>query len=563
LLLIAGLIYLIGITAEQWEGAYRPAVEIDLSGRSLVLYSLFSMGRALIAYLLSLSFTIFFGYAAAKNRFAERLIIPLLDIGQSIPVLGFLPGLVLGLVSIFPKTNIGLELACIIMIFTGQVWNMAFSFISSMKSVPTQLHEMAEITGLSTLRTFFRVELPCTATGLAWNSLMSVAGGWFFLTVCEAFTLGEKNFRLPGLGSYMSVAIDQGDHRAMLFGIVSMITVIFISDFVIWRPVIAWTSKFRLSESHDDFQTIPFMTLLFRDSWLAQQFTNYSGLLVHNWTRFYRRIFGSRLKSNADSDAASSLISKNWMVRFLKREQSVSVLVYAAALFISWKLFHFVETLDFQDWREILIGAGLTGIRVLSAVILGTLWALPAGILIGLSPRLTRLLQPLIQVGASFPAPMIYPLALGIFAWLKLPIAMSSALLMLLGVQWYILFNVLAGAVTISGDLTDSFKLIGVRQKTLWLKLYLPSVFPYLVTGWVTAAGGAWNASIVSEYISYGGQPLIARGLGSMISESTSQGNYPRLVACLMVMVATVLLINRSLWRRVYAFAETRFRFER
>ena len=560
LLLVALAIYLIGMTAKQWEGVYRPAVEIDLSGSSLLLFSLFSMGRAMIAYILSLLFTLIFGYLAAKNRIAEKIIVPLLDIGQSIPVLGFLPGLVLGLVSIFPKTNIGLELACILMIFTGQVWNMAFSFISSMKSVPTQLYEMSDNVGLSKLRQFFRVELPCSATGLAWNSLMSVAGGWFFLTVCEAFTLGEKNFRLPGLGSYMSVAIDQDNHRAMAFGALAMVAVIVFSDFVIWRPVIAWTSKFRLSESHEDFQTIPFMTLLFRESLIAQKVTaEFEGILFQ-WSRFYRKIFRSKTFGQAAIPTSKKLKSKG-QGKFL--ESLVSVLLYLSLAVVAWRLINFVSQLRWVEWREILVCASFTGTRVFIAVVLGTLWALPAGILIGLSPRLTRWFQPIIQIGASFPAPMIYPLALGLFAILHLHINVSSALLMLLGVQWYVLFNVLAGAVTISVDLMDSFRLTGVSRKTLWTKLYLPSVFPYLVTGWVTAAGGAWNASIVSEYVSFGGTPLIARGLGAMISESTSQGNYPKLVGCLLVMVATVILINRLFWSRVYHFAETRFRFER
>jgi len=560
ILLVALAIYLIGITAHQWEGVYHPAAEIDLSSSHLFIYSLYSMGRALIAYMLSLLFTLTFGYMAAKSRIAEKIIVPLLDIGQSIPVLGFLPGLVLGLVAIFPHNNIGLELACILMIFTGQVWNMTFSFISSVKSVPTQLHEMGDNVGLSKIRKFFRIELPCAGTGLAWNSLMSIAGGWFFLTVCEAFTLGEKNFRLPGLGSYMSVAIDQGDTRAMIWGVTAMVGVIVFSDFVIWRPVIAWTSKFRLSESHEDFQNIPFMTLLFRESNLARWVTTLFNHFLDEYVRVYRKISHSEVVTVVKNP-------KRKIIRFTMEKETVekivSVLVYLGLLFVGFKLILFVQNLKWVAWRDILVGTGCTALRVFIAVLLSTIWALPAGIMIGLSPKWTRWLQPIIQIGASFPAPMIYPLALGIFSFFHLSINVSAALLMLLGVQWYILFNVLAGAVTISQDLRDSFQLIGVSRKALWTKLYLPSVFPYLITGWVTAAGGAWNASIVSEYIAYGKTQLIARGLGAMISESTSQGDYPRLVACLLMMVATVVLVNRGFWARIYHIAETRFRFER
>lgn len=550
LLLIGIGIYCIGIAAREWQGAYQPSAEIDLSGNALIVYAFFSMGRAFLAYVLSLGFTLSFGYLAAKNRIAGMFLIPLLDIGQSIPVLGFLPGLVLGLVSLFPKTNIGLELSCILMIFTGQVWNMAFSFISSMKSVPKPLYEMADNVGLSKLRQFFRVELPCSATGLAWNSLMSMAGGWFFLTVCEAFTLGEKNFRLPGLGSYVSVAMERGDSRAMFYGAGAMVAVIVFCDFLIWRPVIAWTSKFRLSESHDDFQSIPFMTLLFRESRLAR----IASSAFWKFKKAFQRVPASR---------AWKPVRARRRILPASLERMAPIFIYGALGFVVWRLMLFVGGLSWPDWREILLCAGFTGIRVVSAVVLGTLWALPAGIVIGLSPKLTRWFQPLIQIGASFPAPMIYPLALGFFTFLHIPIQIGSALLMLLGVQWYVLFNVLAGAVTISSDLLDSFRLTGVSRKAWWKKLYIPSVFPYLVTGWVTAAGGAWNASIVSEYVFYQGHPLIARGLGALISESTSHGEYPRLVACLLVMVAVVVLVNRLFWSRVYHFAETRYRFER
>ena len=560
ILLVSLVIYLVVVTANQWKGVYNPTVEIDLSAHRVPIYALYSLGRALIAYLFSLFFTIVFGYLAAKNRLAEKILVPLLDIGQSIPVLGFLPGLVLGLVAVFPKNNMGLELACIIMIFTGQVWNMTFSFISSVKAVPIQLHEMSDNVGFSRMRKLFRIELPCAATGLAWNSLMSMAGGWFFLTVCEAFTLGEKSFRLPGLGSYMSLAIDQGNREAMAYGMIAMVLVIVFSDFVIWRPVVAWTSKFRLSESQEGFQSIPFMTLLFRDSLISRKVVSVSSLAIDAYIRFYRKYF-KRL--NTEVVQIQFLKKSKHMISSEQLEKFLTGGMYVGLAIVLWKLGHFVENLHWADWRDILVNTFFTALRVFSAVFLSTLWALPAGILIGLSPKWTRRLQPVIQVGASFPAPMVYPLALSLFAILHLTIHVSSALLMLLGVQWYILFNVLAGSITISQDLGDSFKLIGVSRKSYWMKLYLPSVFPYLVTGWVTAAGGAWNASIVSEYISFNGKQLVARGLGAMISEATSMGDYPKLAACLMVMVASVTLINRVLWKKLYQIAETRFRFER
>jgi NitT/TauT family transport system permease protein len=563
-------LYAIITTAQRWSGAYQPEVAISLSGRLLPIYALYSMTRALIAYFLSLIFTLTFGYAAAKNRFAERIIIPILDIGQSIPVLGFLPALVLGLVALFPNNNIGLELACVTMIFTGQVWNMAFSYISSLKAVPTQLHEMTDNVGLGKFQKLLRLELPCAATGLAWNSLMSMAGGWFFLTVCEAFTLGEKNFRVPGLGSYMALAIEQGNTRAMVAGVLTMTAVIVFMDFAIWRPIVSWTGKFRLSESNEDQGSdIPFMALLMKGSKVFQGITNRLMRLLGDIGRNRTPSFMLR-NPVGDFIAKKPRGKRRALIRLAKvfdRSKLVRGAVIAAlgiaAFVIVGKVFTLVAPVRWVDWRMILIGTSFTFLRVVFALVIASLWAIPAGIYIGLSSKLTRVFQPLIQIGASFPAPMLYPIALTVFTALGLGLGVSSSLLMLLGVQWYVLFNVLAGAIGISNDLRESFRLMGISAKVRWLKLYLPSVFPFLVTGWVTAAGGAWNASIVSEYLQYHGQTIKTVGLGAMISEATGSGNFHILAACLIVMIVAVVSINRTLWARVYHLAETRYRFER
>ncbi|MBC7693709.1 MAG: ABC transporter permease subunit [Methylotenera sp.] len=564
-------IYGLIATAQRWQGVYQPDFKMDLALSALPLYGLYSLFRAMIAYSLSLSFTLIFGYLAAKNRFAEKLIVPLLDIGQSIPVLGFLPGLVLGLVAVFPKTNIGLELACIIMIFTGQVWNMTFSYISSLKAVPTQLHEMADNIGLGRVQKLLSLELPCAATGLAWNSLMSMAGGWFFLTVCEAFTLGDKNFRVPGLGSYMALAIEQNNHRAMFAGVFLMIFIIVFMDFVIWRPIIAWTARFRLSESNESLHSdIPFMSLLLKGSPFFQRLIDLLNTVLIRAGNF-------RIKDRTSTpNPLETFIAKNprgqrrrlkKLIAYFNASKFFQFFIIAALIVIGFviagKVYQLVETLHWNDWRDIFVATSFTFMRVLAALLIASLWAIPAGIWIGLSPKLTRAFQPFIQVGASFPAPMLYPLALGIFNAMGLELSISSSFLMLLGVQWYVLFNVLAGAIGISQDLRESFRLIGLTNRTKWMKLYLPSIFPALVTGWVTAAGGAWNASIVSEYVIYQGHTLKTRGLGAMISEATNSGNFHILAACLIVMIVTVVSINRLGWSRVYQIAETRFRFER
>lgn len=562
LAIIGFFIYGVVATARLWEGDFHSEVPIYLDLAHLPIYSVYSLMRALIAYGLSLLFTLTLGYAAAKNRLAERIIVPLLDIGQSIPVLGFLPGLVLGLIALFPHSNIGIELACIVMIFTGQVWNMTFSYISSLKSVPEQLHEMADNVGFGKVQKLLRVELPCAATGLAWNSLMSMAGGWFFLTVCESFTLGERNFRLPGLGSYMAVAIEKGDEHAMLLGIGAMITVIVFVDFVVWRPIIAWSSKFRLTEQLGTSQEIPFMTLLLKESVLFQSTVTILKKCFHYFLS-KRQAWKQRHLQAAGKPLSLRKQRSRKKRKLLTGEKILFGFGAILACWVLIKIFGIVKPLSFATWREIIWGALFTFLRVVGALIISTLWAVPVGIMIGLNPKVTRLLQPVIQVAASFPAPMLYPLALGIFTFLHLPLSVSSGLLMLLGVQWYVLFNVLAGAIGISGDLRESFRLIGVSRKYLWKNLYLPSVFPNLVTGWVTAAGGAWNASIVAEFISYKGQSLTTWGLGSQISEATSSGNFPKLAACLMLMVVAVVGFNRFVWKHLYRLAEQRYRFER
>ncbi len=562
------MIYGVIATAQRWTGELRPTVEIDLSLNSLPVYTVYSLFRGLIAYAISLSFTFVIGYLAARNRIAERIILPLLDIGQSIPVLGFLPGLVLGLIAIFPNTNIGLELACILMIFTGQVWNLTFAFYASLKAVPTQLREMGEIVGMSRLRRVFSVDLPFASTALAWNSLISMAGGWFFLTICESFTLGDREFHLPGLGSYMAIAIEQGNRSAIISGLLAMLLVILVMDFLIWRPIIAWTGRFREERSAGDPAEIPFVSLLLKESRFVQAVASF---LMENFRRF--RAWRSEKKRNLTEQEEAEVqvpLSKRW-ARWWKRRPvlkgAVQVLLsLGLAVFAFWvvgRLYTMMAPLLWSDWALILKGTVLTFVRVFLALILATAWTLPVGIAIGLSPKLTRIFQPIIQAAASFPAPMLYPIVLTVFLWLGVGLAWSSVFLMLLGMQWYILFNVLAGAVGISAEHRQNFQLMGVSTRDKWWALYIPSVFPSLITGWVAAAGGAWNASIVAEFLHFKGESLSTLGLGSIISQATIQGNYPLLCASLLVMIVSVVGFNRLVWHRLFQLSESRYRFER
>ncbi len=556
--------------ARHWIAPLETNVTIDLSIGSLPKYSFYSLIRALIAYSCSLFFTLVVGHLAAKNKTAEKIILPLLDICQSIPVVGFLPGLVLGLIAVFPKNNLGLELACIIMIFTGQVWNMTFSYYASLKSVPTQFHELAKILNLSWTKKLVTIELPYSFTNLVWNSLMSMAGGWFFLTICESFSLSERNFVLPGLGSYMKLAIERQDSLAMWAGVLSMILVIIFFDFLFWRPILAWSQKFRLEDAQDQTKDIPFVMLLLKDSNLVKWF-------IFKFDEFSLWRTSSKNSPENILPKPTPLILKNkkttnFIMRIAKLKRLVpdivserlpQALILALLLFGMIYVYELVRPLSVNQWKQIGLGTLATTLRVVASIVLASLWAIPVGIWIGSSPKLTRFFQPIVQVAASFPAPMLYPLVMLILSSLHIGFGFGSMFLMLLGVQWYVLFNVLAGASTISLELRDTVNLMGLSRISKWKNLYLPSVFPATVTGWVTSAGGAWNASIVAEYFQYGGKTLSTLGLGAMISKATDTGDFAMLTGCLLVMCTTVIGLNRSLWHQLYSIAENRFKYDK
>ena len=545
--LVAGVVAL----ARRWTAPLRPTVDIDLSLWSLPRYTLLSLARGLAAYGLSLTFTLVYGTVAAHNRIAERVMIPVLDILQGIPVLGFLPGLVLGMVALFPHSNVGLELACVVMIFTGQVWNMTFSFYGSLHAIPIELREAARVYRFGWWKNFRTVEVPASMIGLVWNSMMSMAGGWFFLTVNEAFTLGDHDFRLPGIGSYMSVAIDHGDKRAMAGAAVAMIAMIVAVDQLVWRPALAWAQKFKMEDTGATETATSWVLTLLRRSrvipWLEERFG---------------RLFASVEHRRA---AAATASDPTTVMPRLRAILGWAIGAGFAAL-AAWGAVHLVilvMALRGSDWGHLATALGLTFLRTYGALTLGALWTLPAGIWIGLSPRRMRILQPIIQVAAAFPAPMIFPLVTLAVLALGVPFSWGCVALMLLGSQWYILFNVLAGAGAMPHDLREVAEIYGLGRWERWRTLYVPAVFPYLVTGLVTAAGGAWNASIVAEYVRYRGETLIAPGLGSLITTATAAGNFPLLAAGVMTMSAAIVLLNRTIWRRVYRIADERFSLNR
>lgn len=549
----AGLALFYGVVAvgRKWLGPVVPETEISRSPWALPVYAGYSLLRITAAYILSLFFTLVYGYWAAYNARAERFLIPLLDVLQSIPVLSFLPGVMLAMVAVFPERQLGVELGAILLIFTGQVWNMAFSFYSSLKSIPREMKEAARICRFSWWQRFSQVELPFAAIGLVWNSMMSVAGGWFFLMACEMFVLGNKDFRLPGLGSYLQTAASAGDTRSLLWGIATMICVIVMLDQLVWRPVIAWAEKFKV-ELVESVQRA--------DSWVLQALRHSPGMTQIS-VRVMRPLRERLLSYFAHQEITQSKHpgsqrQRVWLVRIL------AGIVLVFIVYGSVRAILLVAGLNRPEMAQLMAGAGVTFLRVNVALLLGATWTIPAGVAIGLHPKLARIAQPLVQIAASVPATALFPVVLLLLIRVGGGLGVGSIILMLLGTQWYILFNVIAGAMAIPTDLKEACGVFRFRGFNRWQNLLLPGIFPYLITGLVAASGGAWNASIVAEYFHFQGQTFSTVGLGSTISQATDSGNIDLLVAATIAMAAIVITINRIAWRRMYRLAQSKYKLE-
>ena len=555
-LIACGVYAMLGV-AEVWIGPFRATTEISLDSLSLLRYAFLSLFRVLVAYSFSLVFTIGYGYLAAKNRTLEPILISLLDILQSIPVLGFMPGLVLVLVGLFPSSNLGLELAAVLMIFTGQAWNMVFSFYSSLKGIPAEYRDLSSMLHLTPLQALSRVELPFAANGLLWNSMLSVAGGWFFLMVIESFSLGDKDFRLPGIGSYMAVAYEQGDGTAIILGIIAMFTLIILVDRCVWAPLVVWSERFKMQSKSEAVPPRSFVL-----DWIKRSklFENYHDSV--EW-------LGDRMEARRDLRLKKSRrrraipVKKNNYSHWLLVAKIV-VLLGGIALFLygGFEIYRMLSATESGSWWGFLRATGLTLIRVAFAVVLGSLWTIPVGVFIGTNPNWTRRLQPVVQIVASFPIPMLFPMIAFALAGWGLSLNWGAVILLLLSSQWYILFNVIAGASLVPRELIDLARVFNIRGWHYWKAIMLPAVFPSLVNGWITAAGGAWNACIVAEWVQSGDRVMKAQGIGASISLAAQQGDYSGLAGAIVVMVVTVVLLNRFFWDALYRMAESRFRME-
>lgn len=541
-------------TCMYWFQKPIPVVPVSTAVSALPVYAFYSIVRMCIAYAMSLVFAVAYGYIAAYNRRVEPWMVALLDILQSIPVLSFLPPVVLAMVALIPGHQLGIEMGVILLIFTGQVWNLAFSFYSSLKNIPREMIEAARVYRYSAWQRFWQLEMPYSAIGLVWNSIVSVAGGWFALIFCETFTMGNRNFQLPGLGSYIQVATDEGNLRALLCGIGAVVLIVVATDQLIWRPLIAWSDKFKFEQVETTERvTSPILTLLRRSPFL-------STLPGHLWNRVEEPIY-RRMARSARHHASSSLdydkgrTASAWLWTLAVAAAAVACWALAEAAFM-------LRTVTWPELRLLFEGAGATFLRVNAALLISAAWTIPVGVAIGLNARLARIVQPLAQILASVPATAVFPILLIGLVRIGGGLGIGAVALMLLGTQWYILFNVIAGAMSIPSDLREVSRLFRFTRWQRWTKLILPGIFPYLITGMVTASGGAWNASVMAEYSHIHGRTLETVGLGAQIDAATDAGHFPILLLATILISLMVVSMNRLVWRRLYRLAETRYKLE-
>jgi NitT/TauT family transport system permease protein len=554
-----GLI-LLGLAALLYLGARlaldAPQViegpDISLSPAALPWYALLSVGRMLAAYVLSLLFSLVYGYVAARNRAAEKVLMPLLDVLQSVPILSFLPVVLLSLTAILPD-SLAAELSAIVLIFTSQAWNITFSFYQSVKTLPHELREAAAIFRFDPWLRFKTLELPFAALGLIWNSMMSWSGGWFFLMAAEIFTVGSRDFRLPGLGSYLQTAANAGDLTAIFYGIIALVLVIVLLDQLVWRPLLAWADKFKVEMTEGDEPPQSWFYDLLSRSWLVQQFgARLVEPLMERVDAFlHRRWQAAPALGNPANGQQPSWV---WL--------SLLLAFGALSLYGGYRALAMLLTLPGSAWAQIGLGLLATFSRVTASLAIALLWTIPVGVAIGTNRRLATVLGPVVQVIAAVPATALFPVFLLFLLNLPGGLNIAAVALMLMGTQWYLLFNVIAGASAIPQDLRYTTDLLRLPRLERWRTLILPALFPYIVTGAITAGGGAWNASIVAEHVEFGGQVRATLGVGALIAQSTGTGDYALLLAATLALVVAVVLINRLFWLRLYRLAEERFRME-
>ncbi|MDA8050616.1 MAG: ABC transporter permease subunit [Rhodospirillales bacterium] len=521
------------------------AAAVRLDPALLPYYAVRTTLRMFVALVVSILFTFSYGTLAAKSRRAEMLLVPLLDILQSVPILGFLSFTVVFFVGLFPGRVLGLELAAIFAIFTSQAWNMTFSFYQSLTTVPGDLDEAARSFRLSAWQRFWRLEVPFAMPGLVWNTMLSMSGAWFFVVASEAITVGSHTWTLPGIGSFVALALADRNLPAVGWAIAAMLVVILLYDQILFRPLVAWAAKFRVETTAAAPVPEPWVLALLRRTRFLKLASRTVGALL-------AALGGLRLAPRQTHAARHHAPSRAGDALWL----TAVGLVVAAAL---WRIVLFVSTsLTLPAFGETLIDGCLSLARVLAAVLVSILVWVPVGVWMGLRPRVARLAQPVAQFLAAFPANLLFPLIVILIVRFRLDPNIWLTPLMIIGTQWYVLFNVIAGAAAFPGDLREVAANLHVRGLLWWRRVILPGILPYLVTGAITAMGNAWNTTIVAEVASWGHTTLVARGLGAYIAEATNEGNTAHIVLGVAVMAGFVLVLNRLFWRPLYDFARRR-----
>ena len=551
--LVIGTILLIGWASQQMSAPYHPgeSLPISLDPRMLPEYGLRTVMRMVLALIASLVFSLAYAAFAAKSRRAEKLLIPVLDVLQSVPILGFLSITVTGFVALFPGSLLGYECAAIFAIFTSQAWNMTFSLYQSFSAVPHDLREAARMYHLSAWQSFWQLEVPFALPQLVWNMMMSVSGGWFFVVASEAISVSGHNVLLPGIGSYIARAIDERDLTAVFYAIFAMLAIILIYDQLLFRPRLAWVQRFKFEEIGGDEIEPPWFLVMLQRARLFDLLARGTDVCISAASRVSKALEG-RAPQRRRKRRHERLIGLAW--------NAILLLGTLAALV---KIgFYIRAEVGWHEVGHVVLLGGITLTRVAVLIVLASLIWVPIGVWIGLRPRLARHAQPVIQFLAAFPANLFFPLVVSAIVVLKLNPEIWLSPLMILGTQWYILFNVIAGTLALPTDYQLVAGNFGVRRWLWWRRLILPGIFPAFVTGAVTAAGGSWNAAIVAEVVKWGNTTLHATGIGAYIADETEKGDFPRIALGITVLCLFVLLFNRLVWRRLYNLAEERLRLD-
>ncbi len=551
LIFVLGVIILLAWDAKQMAAPYElgQPIVISLDPHALPGYALRTVLRMLIALFCSLVFTFIFATWAAKSQRAGRIIIPVIDICQSIPILGFLSAAIVTFISLFPGSMLGPECAAIFAIFTSQAWNMTLGFYQTVRSVPTELKEAAAMYHLSAWQRFWRIDVAFSMPALLWNMMMSMSAGWFFVVASEAISVANQQIMLPGIGSYIAVAIQSADLHAIGYAILTMLVVILLYDQILFRPLVAWAEKFKSTSLPDEPEPRSWLIHLFHRTRLLRFIGNKIKQLVDQIINM--QVFRSKPE---EDHYYHSLRYDRYLTGLLNLLYVIFVIII---LFYSIQFMY--QNIPLMSVVQVFMLGLVTALRIVVLVIVCSLIWVPIGVWIGMRPKVAQVAQPIAQFLASFPANLLYPLFVMLMVKFHLDVNIWVTALMILGVQWYLLFNVVAGAAMIPKDLLQVADNLALSGWLRWRRLILPGIFPYYITGAITAVGGAWNASIVAEVVSWGDTHLAAVGLGAYISQHTHTGNFLHMALGIGMMCVFVLILNRLVWRPLYVLAETRF----